>query len=297
MALIYLSGEYQPVRYYSKLCNDKNAAPDGNWHHNYDGFFIGKNGCLYNPKFTNIADVPSTITYKKLSDKAPFKAPIWYVNGTDHRIAWTLLEMELLSQKAERPVIGIYNATRGGRIPDTLVKIDKNSAVVHTLSASIAQESAKDHPVFIRANNQGAVHSSFAIQKALDALAIAFNEEKFKRIMGNIHVETSAATTHFFPEGPKYLHYINNYDPVPRKTGILSKPESSAQLAPDPNTVIAQFADKDISPIETRYHWLGPLSIRFNRVHGFNIYLKYRQPFNQLHEKGKEQAGEIIEIP
>ena len=298
MTLFYLSGEYQPVRYFAGLCDDENAAPDGEWHHKYDGFFIGKNACLYNPKSTNISDVPAIIAFKASPDKTSFKEPIWYINGIDRRIDWTLLEMELLSQKAERPVIGIYNATRGGRIPDTLVKITKNSAVAKTLSAAIAQQSAKGHAIFIRSNSQGAAHMSFALQKALDALAIAFNNESFTKIGNNIHVETSAATSNFFPVGPKYLHYVNDLDPVPKKTGILSnQPNPLAPFASDPNTVIVQFADKDTNPIESKYHWLGPMSKRFNRVHGFNIYLKYRQPFKQLHEKGKEQPGEIINIP
>jgi len=299
MTIFYLSGEYQPVRYYAELCDDKNAAPDGDWHHKYDGFFIGDKGCLYNPKSTNIADVPTIITYNESSDEESIIEPIWYVNGIDHRIDWTLMEMELLSQKAERPVIGIYNATRGGRIPDTLIKVNNNSAVANTLSAAIAQQSAQGHEVFIRANSQGAVHTSFALKKALSALKIAFNDEGFKKIGDNIHVETAAATTDSFPAGAKYLHYINVYDPIPKRSGILSN--HSDPLAPvttDPNTVIARFADKDTNnPIESKYHWLGPMSKRFSRVHGFNIYLKYRQPFQQLHDKGKELGRKIIKIP
>ena len=298
MVLFYLSGEYQPVRYHAGLCDDKNAAPDGDWHHNYDGFFIGKNGCLYNPKSTNIGDVPAIITFKESADKSPIKEAIWYINEIDRRIDWTLLEMELLSQKAGRPVIGIYNATRGGRIPDTLAKIDKGSAVANTLSAAVAQHSAQDNAIFIRANGRGAEHTSFALNKALSALAMAFKDKKFNRIGSNIHVETSGATTNFFPAGPKYLHYINVYDPVPKKSGILSNQSSPfAPLTLGPKTAIAQFADKDSNPIESRYHWLGPMSKRFNRVHGFNIYLKHRQPFNQLHEQGMEKTGEIIKIP
>ena len=298
MTIVYLSGEYQPARYYAELCDDKNAVSDGDWQYEYDGFYIGNKGCLYNPKSTNIADVPTVITYTESSDEEPIREAIWYVNGIDHRIDWTLLEMELLSQKAERPVIGIYNATRGGRIPDTLKKIDKSSAVAKTLSAAIAQQSAQGHEIFIRANSQGAVHTSFALKKALDALAIAFKDENFKRIGNNIHVETGAATTDLFPAGPKYLHYVNVYDPIPERSGILSNQSGPfAPLTTDPNTVIARFADKDTNPIESKYHWLGPMSKRFNRVHGFNIYLKYRQPFKQLHDQGKEQAGEIIKIP
>lgn len=294
LTLLYISGEYQPARYHALLCADKNAAPDGNWHHTYDGYFIGADGCLYNPETTNIADVPPIIFFKQ----ATGNAPIWYVNGINHRIEWVTLEMQLLSRNAGQPVIGIYNATKGGRIADAITTTKKNSKVADTLAATVAQNAAKGNPIFIHANSQGALYTSQALEKALEALSMAFNDKNFQKLVAQIHIETAAAVTASFPPGPKYIHYVNEHDPIPKKAGVLSnQTEQTNQSTSNPGTVIARFSDRDTDPIEPKYHWVGPLSKRFIRVHGFNIYLKHRQPFEELHQQGNGQVSNIIDIP
>lgn len=294
MVLIYLSGEYQPARYHALLCNDKNAAPDGNWHSTYDGFFIGADGCLYNPEHTSIADVPAIIYSEQLINDNP----IWYVNGINHRVEWAILEMQLLSRKAKRPIIGVYNATWGGRIPDALATNYKNSKTADTLAAAIAQQAAKGKAIFIRANSQGTLYTAQALEKALAALSMAFNDANFEKIAAKIHVETGATTTADFPLGPKYIHYVNENDPIPKKAGVLSAAtEPPNQGIQNTSILIARFTDSDTDPLEPKYHWVGPLSKRFIRIHGFNIYLKHRQPFEELYQQFSAQNASIIDIP
>ncbi len=292
--LLYISGEYQPARYHALLCTDENAAPDGNWHHTYDGYFIGADGCLYNPETTKITDVPPIIFFKQATDNMP----IWYVNGINHRIEWVTLEMQLLSRKAGQPVIGIYNATKGGRIIDAIATAKKNSKVADTLAAAVAQNAAKGNPILIRANSQGALYTSQALEKALEALSMAFKDENFQTLVAKIQIETAAAATAAFPPGPKYIHYVNEYDPIPKKVGVLSnQAEQTKQNTQVQDTVIARFSDRDTDPIEPKYHWVGPLSKRFIRVHGFNTYLKHRQAFAELLQQSNEQASSFIDIP
>lgn len=293
LTLTYTSGEFHPARYYSLLCDNPNASPDGNWNHNYHGFYIGAQGCLYDPDKFKIDEVPPIVAYEQASDNTP----AWYINGINQRINWTYLELQIFSRQSQRPVIGIYNATKGGRLPDLLKKIDKTDKVVANLSASIAQLSAKGKTVFIRANSQGAHYASLALAESLEALRVAFEETQFKDIAKNIQVETGAAATNFFPTGPKYLHYINSLDPVPRRAGILSKQhDPSTPLILEPNTVIARFSAKDKNPLEAKLHWLGPISKRFISVHGFNIYLKHRLPFEQIYSEGMEIKSRIVDI-
>jgi len=70
---------------------------------------------------------------------------------------------------------------------------------------------------------------------------MAFKDENFQTLVAKIQIETAAAATAAFPPGPKYIHYVNEYDPIPKKVGVLSnQAEQTKQNTQVQDTVIAQ---------------------------------------------------------
>lgn len=277
--IIYISGEFKPARYYSLLCTDPNAAKDGQWNYSYDSFLIGNNGCLYDPKSVSIDQIPPAIDSAAGSNQ---QIPLWYVNGANHRADWVLPEMHLLAKNSGRPVIAIYNATMGGRFPDAISDGLKESKVAKVLADQIVYNLTINKPVYISCSSQGAIHVSQGLHQAIDILSKKISKPELNKLLTKIHVETAGGAGKTFPDGPQYIHYVNTRDPVPGNAGVLS---SNAQ--PGKNAVIYEFTDSDDDPMEPKYRWVGPLTINFIYVHGFNMYIQYRQAFDELYQKNQ----------
>ena len=275
--IIYFAGEYQPARYYSLLCTDTNAAKDGGWNYDYDSFFIGKNGCLYDPGSISINDIPPVIDTKNTDNP---KKPLWYVNGANHRASWVLPEMHLLAKNSGRPVVGIYNSTLGGRFPDVLSDSINESKVAKILASQIVQNISSNTPVYISCNSQGAMHVSHGLQQAVKTLSLKYNKSELEARLTKIHVETAGGAGKYFPDGPQYIHYANTRDPVPYKAGVLSVNAQKGK-----NAVIVEFTDQDNNALEPKYRWVGPLTMKFINVHGFNMYIQYRQAFEKVYQQ------------
>lgn len=289
LVLVYFSGEFKPARYYALLCTDINAATDGNWNSAYDGYFIGNNGCLYDPTTTSIENVPPANETTSPSNQ---KTALWYINGANHRANWVLPEMHLLAKNSGRPVISIYNATIGGRVPDAISDSNNESKVAKVLAAQIVKNITNNIPVFISCNSQGAIHASQGLNQAIESLSLVYNKPELKTQLAKIHVETAGGASKVFPNGPQYIHYVNSRDPVPLKIGVLSADAEQGE-----NAVIAEFTDKDTNALEPKYRFVGPLTLKFINVHGFNIYNQHRQPFEEFYQQHQNQNTLKLSIP
>ncbi|PCJ20912.1 MAG: hypothetical protein COB04_03325 [Gammaproteobacteria bacterium] len=275
--LVYVTGEYKPARYYSLLCVDTSAAESGEWNDHYDGYIIGANGCLYDPAIVSINDVPSVVS---ASSQETLRTPIWYVNGANHRADWVLPEMHLLAENSGRPVVAIYNATLGGRLPDAISDGLRESKVAKTIASQIIRNLLDHQDVYISCNSQGAYHVSKGLSQAITTLSGKFDRGELTALLSKVHVETAGGAASAFPDGPQYIHYVNSHDPVPSSAGVLS---GGAQ--PGADAVIVEFSGHDDDALEPKYRWVGPLTGKFLNVHGFNLYRQYRQPFDATYPK------------
>lgn len=265
--------EFRPNQYAGLTCVDKKAATLGKWNFHYDGDYLGANGCPYDPRQTELAEVPPIKVGPQQGEE-----PFFYVNGANHRVKWALAENYVLAQDLGRPVIGIYNGTLGGRFPDALLRGLFPGHVLNTLTELLWQHVSQDKPIHIRANSQGTIEMSQALQAVRDRLMRQQPPERVDELMGLIRFETAGSAIKYFPDGPRYVHYVNLKDPVPKAAGVLASGSH-----PGRGAVIACFNAYDEDPIENRYRWIDPLTQRFLAVHGFMVYRHYRRPFDELY--------------
>jgi|GEM_PF-671166 len=282
MALIIY--EFRPLNYEGLMCVDEKAATTGHINFHYDGYFVGANGCLYDPHQFSLEQVPPVIT-----GKLEVHQPLVYVNGAEHRVKWSLAEIYLLAHDLKAPVIGIYNGTLGGRIPDFFLRGLFPGQVNNTLRQVLMDALTQHKPLWLRANSQGAAELAQALYAVRHQLEQVLAADRVDKIMSLFQVETAGSASPDFPDGPQYVHYVNLQDPVSRYLGLLSTASH-----PGRGAVIACFDAKDTAPIELRFRWIDPLTRHFFLdVHGFMIYRHYRRPFDELysHSRSDGQAA------
>ncbi len=93
-------------------------------------------------------------------------------------------------------------------------------------------------------------------------------EWQVEKVMSGLSVETFGAASTRYPDGPKYVHYVNNADPVPTLTGLGGSGDPLAFLKDaGKGAVVHRFTDGNLNPISN--HMLDTL------------YLKHRVDFDQ----------------
>ena len=255
LVILFVVYEFQPAKYHALLCMDEKAAKSGSWNSAYDGYYIGRDGCLYDPALTPFMDVPPVI----LSGTNNKASPLFYINGANLRADWVLAQMHFISKISGRPVIAIYNSTLGSRLLDLPGDYFWGSRTVDTAARLIKQGIRLKKQLYFQASSQGAVHMSKALQKAAQSVsAVQLND---------VNVHTAGGVSLFYPDGPRYIHLINLKDPAPEKTGVLSK-----GAKPGLNAEIVTFSDENLEPMEVNFRFLGPLTRLFLRVHGLKTY-------------------------
>ena len=282
LLLAVLAYEYQPARYQALYCLDPGAVPWGEWMWRYDGYLIGARGCVYAPDRTKLPRVPPVVG----ASSAAGGAALWFVNGANLRIDWVMAQLVRTAASTGRPVVGFYNSTYGGRFPDALLDYYYSSAVADTLAVAIMEALRDGRPVHIRATSQGAVFTAKALADVRERLRIEVSEARTLAMMKNIKVETGGGAASRWPDGPKYVHYINLRDPVARHAGVVSE-----GAEPGRGAVIAEFEAFTKHPLGQRFRWLDPLTVRYLGVHGFSVYNDYRRPFDDLYRRGRGRPG------
>jgi len=241
---------------------------------------------------------------------------IIYVNGINNDKGDQGFTMRGVADATGSPVIGIHNATEGMEADLDQCLSDKNdigkNPAVDTLTKTVLSELRHNRTVHIIGHSQGgliAARALFRVEtqlyKAARAEGLSREDARIKttRQMTKINVETFGAASTGYPNGPRYVHYINDCDNVPLRFGLNDK--ENPNIAPGQAAAIRHFRveylsmDKYLTPRKAG----AQLSDKFVAPHSIDdVYLKFRLPFDRARREGGNRfmaapVNEIVSRP
>ncbi|AFE05634.1 hypothetical protein COCOR_04107 [Corallococcus coralloides DSM 2259] len=237
-----------------------------------DGMFVGAGGKVL-PATTKLGDVPG-ITPK--NNPNPDKT-ILYVNGIMTPTAGQVNEMQALANSSGAKVVGIHNATEGlvkdlGQCVTDKLDKGKNPAV-DTLADTLYSELKAGRDVHLVGYSQGGLITARALNDVAKRLRVedGLSPAQVEAKLSHLQVETFGAASTKYPDGPQYVHYVNNADPVPTLTGLGGDVDPLAFLKDaGKGAVVHRFTDGNLNPLSN--HMLDTL------------YLKHRVDFDQARQ-------------
>ncbi|MFP2926528.1 hypothetical protein ACLESO_15165 [Pyxidicoccus sp. 3LG] len=234
-----------------------------------DGKLVGAKGQSF-PPGTPLSDIPGVTPP---GNPNPSKT-ILYVNGIMTPTAGQLGEMQAIANTADARVIGIHNATQGltADLAQCVAdKLDKGAnPAVDTLADTVYNELKAGREVHLMGYSQGGLITARALQDVQNRLRIedGMSQAQVEKLMGKLDVETFGAASTRYPDGPNYVHYVNNADPVPTLTGLGGSVDPLSFLKDaGKGAVVHRFTDGNLNPISN--HMLDTL------------YLKHRVDFDE----------------
>jgi hypothetical protein len=246
----------------------------------YDGALIDGRGNVYPPGTPRDGLTPTGPNNGK-----PATETVYYVNGIQNDAAFQTTSMQSVANELGANVFGIHNATGGMDSPFGMIRdlgqclIDKTPFARHhlnnatgALAANILQDLEAGKPVHLVAHSQGGLVTSNALEVAKGALTKAYGAEKADQMMSTIKVETFGGAAASYPYGPQYVHYVNEYDPVPMLTGLgsIKDPVARQEAAGGDRAAFHFIRDDPRQASPTRNY----------SAHDFNQgYLSHRLPF------------------
>jgi hypothetical protein len=263
-------------------CHDPRAAPAHQPNAYYDGFFIGRNGCFYDPSRIDIQDVPPVLG--TLGDQ---KLRLWQVNGANASPLKAYIQMHEIVQVVNLPILGIYNASDEQGAASDLAEayVQKHTPAINSIVTQIQLALDRQEEVFIRSGSQGTLLLSEALKQIRAHYERAtLTNIRLKQIMQRIMIETHGGVAHGYPDGPRYVHYANLLDAAVQSLGVLS-PGSH----PGASAVIVTFSGR-AEPSEAKYQSLSPAWKLFLSTHGQTVYLAHRVPFAQAYSHANPQG-------
>lgn len=224
-----------------------------------DGKFVGAKGQSF-PPGTPLGDIPAVTP---LDNPNPSKT-ILYVNGIMTPMQGQLHEMQSIADTADARVIGIHNATQG-LVTDLAQcvgdKLDKgHNPAVDTLADTLYSELKAGREVHLMGYSQGGLITARALFDVERRLRIedGMSKAQVEKLMSKLDVETFGAASTRYPDGPNYVHYINNADPVPTLTGLGGSVDPLAFLKDaGKGAVVHRFTSGNLNPISN--HMLDTL--------------------------------------
>ena len=187
----------------------------------YDGMLVGAGGQTFKPG-TPLKDIPGVTP---TNNPNPSKTII-YVNGIMTDKAGQESDLQAIANRTGAKTIGIHNSTEGF-VTDLAQcvtdKLDKGrNPAVDTLADTLYTELKAGHSVDLMGYSQGGLITSRALKDVYNRLRIedGMSKADAQKTMGNINVETFGAAAWSYPDGPKYVHYVNNRDLVPGLFGL-----------------------------------------------------------------------------
>lgn len=201
-----------------------------------DGFFLGRDICLYDPALVSPERVPAF-----RGSRAPKDGPImFYINGANGSPWVTSVNIAALVERSQIAVVGIFYYTTQRDAADFTPRIPSGPAV-RTLKGIIQTSLERSEPLHIRAATAGTAVVSEAITQVTDDL------KQYSRQPGDwlqpldlLRVETVGALVKSFPDGPRYIHYVNKRDLIP-KLGI-----DRSKAYPGSGAVMAVFSEREL---------------------------------------------------
>ena len=238
----------------------------------HDGQFVGANGQTF-PPGTPLSQLPG-VTPR--NNPNPTQTII-YVNGIMTPKAAQSSDLQAIADRSNAKTIGIHNSTEGF-VTDLAQcvkdKLDKGrNPAVDTLADTVYAELKAGRDVHLMGYSQGGLITSRARKDVYNRLRIedGMSKAQVEQTMSKVNVETFGAAACTYPNGPKYVHYVNNRDAVPTLFGLGGKVDPTAFLKDaGRGAVVHRFGDGGANLVSN--HSLQ------------DMYLKHRVPFEQARE-------------
>ncbi|MCY1041802.1 hypothetical protein OV208_10810 [Corallococcus sp. bb12-1] len=248
------------------------TAPAGSKDKVFDGKLVGAGGQTFDAS-TPLSQVPAYTP----KDGVKTEGTLIYVNGMMTDMAGQKETLQAIADKTGQKTIGIHNSTEGffkdlGQCVTDKMDKGKNPAV-DTLADSLYTELKAGRDVHLMAHSQGGLITSRALNDVAKRLRIedGLSPAQVEAKLGKVSVETFGAAAATYPNGPKYVHYVNDKDPVPGLFGLGTSGKGPLDLI--------RNAGKD-----AKIHYFSEKSI-FSGAHNINdTYLNQRVPFDQARQ-------------
>lgn len=245
------------------------TAPAGAKDKVYDGKLVGAGGQTFEPG-TPLSQIPAVTP----RDNPNATSTVIYVNGIGTGKGGQSNELQSIADKSGMRAIGIHNATEG-IVSDLLQcvkdKLDKGkNPAVDTLADTVYSELKAGRSVHLMGYSHGGLITSRALNDVARRLRIedGMSKAQVEQTMSRLNVETFGAAACKYPDGPNYVHYVNDKDIVPTLFGVGGSGKSPADFLRD--------AGKD-----AKVHYFSEKNM-FSGAHALaDTYLKHRAPFEE----------------
>ena len=188
----------------------------------FDGMLVGANSQVF-PPGTPLDQIPGVTP---AGNPNPTET-ILYVNGMATDLAWqSEREMQWIANNSNAKVIGIHNSTEGGGadfLQCARDKLDKgHNPAVDTLADTVYSELKAGRSVHLMGYSQGGLITARALKDVANRLRIedGLSQAQVEEVMSRLKVETFGGAGAVFPDGPQYVHYVNDKDIVPNAFGL-----------------------------------------------------------------------------
>ncbi|MCA2979096.1 MAG: hypothetical protein INH41_01110 [Myxococcaceae bacterium] len=142
-----------------------------------------------------------------------------FVNGVANSREDHVASMQALANAASTAVVGVHNAT-GGLLRDLVQagkdKLGSRNSATGPLEGAILDGLKRGTPLHLVAHSQGALLVSQALGGAMERLVgEGLSRPEAEARLAAVTVETFGGAAAQWPDGPRYVHYVNSEDPVP----------------------------------------------------------------------------------
>ncbi len=182
----------------------------------FDGHLVGAGGQTF-PPGTPLRDIPGVTPRNNPNPTETFI----YVNGIQNTKDQQFNSMQAIADRTGAKVVGIHNATEG-MVADLAQcvkdKLDKgHNPAVDSMADTVYEELKAGRGVHLFAHSQGALVTSRALKDVANRLRIedGMSKADVEKLLSKVKVETFGGAAANFPNGPQYVHYVNNKDIVP----------------------------------------------------------------------------------
>jgi hypothetical protein len=185
------------------------------------GMLIGSDGALYDP----LLPIPEHVAFTHGETIKP-GLPILFVNGINCEVSDAVCLAQQLSESTQVPVYALYNQTINLVHDITQSATDKlnvtSKPAADTLCDIICSALRNSKPLHVAAHSHGAVIVSTALSRAIEKLRTEqnFAPEELARVLRGVTVETFGGAATAYPDGPRYIHYVNLRDTVAWYAGV-----------------------------------------------------------------------------
>lgn len=196
-----------------------------------DGHIIGPDGRAYAPG-TNPFDIPAVEPESGRADET-----VIFVNGQGTTPTGLEDDLQDLAETTQKNVVAVYNATEGNVAEDTidslLGKFGIDNPATQTTADLVYEQLENGEDVHLVAHSQGAIIVSEALSEVRRRYeAQGLSEAQIDAKLANVTVETFGGAAQTYPDGPTYVHYVNQADFVPRELGLGEVGGASGDASP-----------------------------------------------------------------